>query len=93
MDLSLSDAQQATDGFEYYIDEKSSKEWRNKIKEKVRQFSLAIQKQYGYAVVLRKQVTANWHDVYWCDVREAKQSWCFIVSDKVCEVKIHREVV
>lgn len=73
-------------------DAEASKIWRDVIKERVRQFSLAIQAKYGYHVVLRRQRKDD-IDVLYCDVREAKQSWVFLVNDFMCEVQIHREAI
>lgn len=77
---------------EICYDHEASGIWRKIIQDRVREFSLAINAKHGYHVVLRKQKQGD-IDILYCDVREAKQSWVFLVNDFMCEVQIHREVV
>lgn len=79
--------------FDTYLDETSSHNFRKMIKEKIREFSVAIQLRTGYHVLLRKQQSKSERDteILYVDIRQAKQSYVFILTDHDCEYHLYRE--
>lgn len=76
------------------LDAVSSEAFKKGMEEKIRKFGVAIQEREGYHVVLRKQhVEGEDITVYYVDIREAKQSYVFLLNDFQVEFQIHREVV
>lgn len=80
--------------FEVCYDQQSSKAWKQKIVSKIQQFSVAIRKQSGYAVLLRKEYDPlDDIEVYYVQIPQAKQVYVFILNDFMCEVQIQKEAI
>ncbi|QFP93834.1 hypothetical protein [Pectobacterium phage Wc4-1] len=78
--------------FEYFTEDSALDMFASEIQEKVRQFALAIKEQHGYHVVLRKQTAPDGSVVLYADIREARQSYVFIIDGLEVSYQICKEV-
>ncbi|XAO54266.1 hypothetical protein [Yersinia phage vB_YenM_P778] len=75
--------------FERFINVATAERFRDDMKQKIRQFSVAIQQKYGYSVVNRLERALE-VDTYQLHVTQAGQVWTFTVTDTTIEYQIAR---
>lgn len=79
-----------SDGFERYYDPLSGANFREAMKERIREFQMAIQRQ-GYEVAPKFKREPHM-DTYQIDCVQGKISYGFFVTDTEIEYRIYRQI-